>query len=82
MHNNLLNKLPFEIMYKIHFMCLPSIFDSNQFLKNDIINHVKMFYNIKTRIYYIKKHKKFLIKQRIKKRISELTKLTKNNSKK
>ena len=79
MLNNLLNKLPLEIMNKIHFMCLPSIFDNNKLLKNDIINHIEMFYNIKTRLYYIKKHERILIKQRIKKRIEELTK---NNSKK
>ena len=79
MKNNLLNKLPLEIMNKIYFMCLPSIFYNNQLLKNDIINHAELFYNIKTRIYYIKKHERILIKQRIKKRINELTK---NNSKK
>ena len=79
MQKKLLNKLPFEIINKIYYMCLPSIFCNNNLLKNDIINNSETFFNIKIRIFYIKKYEKFLIKKRIK---NKILKLTKNNTKK
>lgn len=58
--------VPYEIMEKVYMMQIPTI--KNQ-LKTELLQKQKLFFRIDTRIYYIKRIQKLIIKYRIKEKI-------------